>query len=69
VIIIKNEPSRYGKHGELLIDYEHMEEHAIRSHGVVSANGGKPVSRAVDHVNHPDTESGESLTYEKRETV
>ena len=42
----------------------------MRSHSVVSANAGKPMSRGVEHVSHPATESGESSTYnEKRETV
>ena len=27
----KNEPRRYGKHGEILIDYEETEEHLRRS--------------------------------------
>ena len=62
----KHEPLRYGKNGELLIDYEQTEEHAIRSHSVVSQNG-KPVSRRVEHVGTiGDTSSSEG---EKTETV
>ncbi|RFU23634.1 hypothetical protein B7463_g12704, partial [Scytalidium lignicola] len=32
VSIAKNEPLRYGKHGELLINYEETDEHAIHVH-------------------------------------
>lgn len=62
----KHEPLRYGKNGELLIDYEQTEEHAMRSHSVAS-QGGKPVSRGVEHIGHyGETSSSEG---EKRETV
>lgn len=61
----KHEPLRYGKNGELLIDYEQTEEHAIRSHSVVSQSG-KPASRGAEHVGGGETSSSEG---EKREIV
>ena len=62
----KHEPLRYGKNGELLIDYEQTEEHAIRSHSVVSQSG-KPASRGAEHVGGSgETSSSEG---EKREIV
>jgi hypothetical protein len=62
----KHEPLRYGKNGELLIDYEQTEEHAMRSHSVAS-QGGKPISRGMEHVGgNGETSSNEG---EKRETV
>jgi hypothetical protein len=64
----KHEPLRYGKHGELLIDYEQTEEHAMRSHSIASAGGAKPVSRTVENLNGA-SESAESSTYEKKESV
>jgi len=67
----KNEPQRYGKHGELLIDYEATEEHTFRSNSV-SGHGNKPVVRGVEDVNGNqgrDTESGESSVVEKGENV
>ncbi len=65
----KNEPLRYGKHGELLIDYEATEEHAVRSHSIAS-QGGKPRGKAVEDVNanvfrRGETESGDSSVLEK----
>jgi len=61
----KNEPLRYGKKGELLIDYEQTEEHALRSHGVV----GQPKAneRRVEDVN--GTREGSSTNSEKVESV
>lgn len=35
----KMEPRRYGEHGELLINYEETDEHAIRRQSVVSTKG------------------------------
>jgi len=60
----KHEPQRYGKNGELLIDYEQTEEHAIRSHSIASG-AGKPALRGAEHINNAGAESGESSTYEK----
>ncbi|KAI9802529.1 MAG: hypothetical protein M1833_001601 [Piccolia ochrophora] len=40
VKVAQNEPRRYGKNGELLINYEETEEHAIRRASAVSMNGG-----------------------------
>ncbi|CZR52958.1 probable sugar transporter [Phialocephala subalpina] len=56
----KNEPLRYGKHGELLIDYENTEEH-IRRQSVATA--GKGDARRVEDV------SGGSSMIEKRAEV
>ncbi|KAE8445462.1 hypothetical protein EG329_013352 [Mollisiaceae sp. DMI_Dod_QoI] len=53
----KTEPLRYGKHGELLIDYEHTEEHLRRQR---IATAGKSESRGVEDV------SGENSIVEKR---
>jgi hypothetical protein len=52
----RDEPLRYGKHGELLIDYEHIEH--VRRHS--AATGTKTDSRAVEDV------SGDSSMTEKR---
>jgi hypothetical protein len=63
----KNEPLRYGKHGELLIDYEATEEHAVRSNSI-AGSAYKPMVRGVDDVNRSagrDTESGDSSVTEK----
>ncbi|KAK3078663.1 hypothetical protein LTS18_006938, partial [Coniosporium uncinatum] len=50
----RDEPRRYGKNGELLINYEETEEHRRRS-SVVSAVGRerKAEVRNIDHAN-PD---------------
>ena len=66
VSIAKNEPQRYGKNGELLIDYSQTEEHAtrVRSHSIATAEG-KPVSRGVENIGVPGTESGETSINEK----
>lgn len=50
VATAKNEPLRYGKHGELLIDYEQTEEHAARSHGVAGAEP-KPTAVGIESTN------------------
>ncbi|KAI9753346.1 MAG: hypothetical protein M4579_005204 [Chaenotheca gracillima] len=44
----KNEPRRYGKNGELLVNYEETEEHAHRLASVVSSKGGHHGPRGVD---------------------
>jgi hypothetical protein len=67
----KNEPQRYGKHGELLIDYEATEEHAFRSNSV-AGHGDKPMVRGVEDVHgnqSRDTASGDSSVVEKGENV
>ena len=67
----KNEPQRYGKHGELLIDYEATEEHAFRSNSV-AGHGDKPMVRGVEDVHGNqgrDTASGDSSVVEKGENV
>ena len=63
-----NEPLRYGKHGELLIDYEATEEHTIRKRSV-AGQGGKP---EVEHLNgavrrQAEAGSGDSSVAEKSE--
>jgi hypothetical protein len=68
VSVAKNEPQRYGKNGELLIDYEQTEDHVVRSHSVVSGAGAKPSATGVENI-HAEPGSGESSTYEKKETV
>lgn len=61
----EHEPLRYGKNGELLIDYEQTEEHAARLRGAGS-QGVKPSTRYVE--SSDVTEVGETLT-ERKETV
>ena len=55
VRIAKHEPLRYGKQGELLIDYEATEEHVRRQS--VASKGGEGRSRGVEHVGHVETSS------------
>ncbi|PMD65982.1 putative MFS monosaccharide transporter [Hyaloscypha bicolor E] len=65
----ENEPLRYGKHGELLIDYEATEEHAVRSNSIAGATH-KPMVRGVEDVNRNggrEMESGDSSVLEKGE--
>ena len=38
--IAKREPRRYGKHGELLLKTEQIEDDRLRNASVVSANAG-----------------------------
>jgi hypothetical protein len=67
----KDEPLRYGKHGELLIDYEATEEHAARSHSIAGV-ADKPNVSGVENVNGTggrETESGDSSVLEKGENV
>jgi len=62
----KNEPLRYGKHGELLIDYENTEEHAVNARRASNFTGGeeKPV---IEHMggslmeSEKDEQSGEGV--------
>jgi hypothetical protein len=67
----KNEPLRYGKHGELLIDYEATEEHAFRSNSIAGVTD-KPMAKGVEDVNGSrdrgrETESGDNSVLEKGE--
>jgi len=64
VKIAREEPLRYGKNGELLIDYEHT-EHAVRTGSVAH---DKPANRGFENANEMGTESGHSSTHEKRGT-
>lgn len=63
--VARDEPRRYGKNGELLIDYENTEEHAARSGSVAH---DKPRSRGVENVNEMGGDSAESSASEKRGT-
>lgn len=63
----RDEPLRYGKNGELLIDYEQTEEHAQRVGAAEKREGTGPTSRGVENVSGQD--SGESLAGEQKETV
>ena len=68
--VAKTEPLRYGKNGELLIDYEQTEEHRRRSVASAGAGAGKASARRVEDVNRAGTGSGESSAHnEKTETV
>jgi hypothetical protein len=67
VATARNEPLRYGKHGELLIEYEQTEEHALRSRSVASGAGSKPAARGIENgVVHSEEASS---IFEKNETV
>ena len=46
----RNEPRRYGKNGELLIDYVRSEEYAIGRQSVAT-DRGKPTAKAIEDVN------------------
>lgn len=50
VQVAKDEPLRYGKNGELLIDYETSEQHRRRS-SVAEHREGKGTSRVVEDIN------------------
>ena len=52
VSVAKNEPLRFGKHGELLINYEETEEHRRRSVVSEKSHGG----RATGHMENGDGE-------------
>lgn len=45
----RNEPQRYGKNGELLIDYVETEEHAIRAQGIAGQEG-KATDNRVENI-------------------
>jgi hypothetical protein len=62
VSIARNEPRRYGKNGELLIDYIHSDEHAIVRQSVAT-DRGKPTAMAVEDVNG-EPKSIDSSTYD-----
>ena len=66
VATARNEPQRYGKNGELLIDYERTEEHAARSHSVVSGAGAKGTASGIENANKS---SEVSSNLEKGEAV
>ncbi|EHK96214.1 putative Sugar transporter STL1 [Glarea lozoyensis 74030] len=66
VKIARDEPRRYGKHGELLIEYENTDEHRRRSS--VAATD-KPHSHRVENAHQETTtNSAGSSDYEKRRT-
>lgn len=44
VSVARNEPRRYGKNGEVLINYEETDEAEVRRHSVAS-QGGRGVKR------------------------
>ena len=49
--IAKREPRRYGKHGELLLKTEQIEDTRVRNASVVSANARKPSATWDDSAN------------------
>ena len=51
VRIARDEPRRYGKKGELLINYEETEEHQRRA-SAWSGTGEKPVAAALEKRGH-----------------
>ena len=69
VATARNEPLRYGKNGELLIDYEQTEEHAVRSHSMASGAGAKPTTRGVENTNDVAKSEEASSSVEKGKTV
>ncbi|KAI9849863.1 MAG: hypothetical protein M1837_000077 [Sclerophora amabilis] len=62
VSIARSEPRRYGKKGELLINYEDTEEHAQRLQSVASSKAG---TRGVERAVHPEYNSDNSYVTEK----
>lgn len=66
VSVANNEPQRYGKNGELLIDYEQTEEHAVRTHSVASGPGAKATATGIENANKS---SEVSSSLEKGEAV
>ena len=53
VKVARDEPQRFGKHGELLINYEETEEHAIRRRSsVMSGVGAKGREARVENIEH-----------------
>lgn len=55
VKIAKEEPQRYGKNGELLIQYEETEEHRQRQASVAGSKGMEKFrGEGVEHVEHPN---------------
>lgn len=62
VSVAKNEPHRYGKNGELLIEYANTEEHAVRSRAVKE---DKAHSRGIEDI-AATGESVEGSDVEKR---
>ncbi|KAL3425835.1 sugar transporter stl1 [Phlyctema vagabunda] len=46
----KHEPLRYGKNGELLVDYLETDEHAIRTHSSAGQGATKATDRRVENV-------------------
>ncbi|KAM3074301.1 hypothetical protein ACMFMG_002887 [Clarireedia jacksonii] len=65
VRVAKNEPLRYGKHGELLVDYENTEDHLRRTGNIAGPDAKKEDGRAV-HRENVDVESGESIVEKNR---
>jgi len=68
VATARDEPLRYGKNGELLINYEHTEEHAVRSRSVASG-AAKGHSSGVENVTSAAKSEEASSNFEKDETV
>lgn len=60
VLVARNEPHRYGKNGELLINYEDTEEHLRRASYVSEKPKGKVVS------GNGDLETGKGTHVEHR---
>lgn len=56
VKVARDEPRRYGKSGELLINYEETEEHQRRASAWSNPNGKAGSVRNMEHVN-PDYET------------
>lgn len=61
----RHEPRRYGKHGELLIDYVETDEHVTRTNSV-AGRGAKSSDRRVEHA---ENGSHDSSTYEPKQEV
>ena len=55
VKVAREEPRRYGKHGELLVRYEDTEEHAIRMRRASSV-GEKGLPKRGEHIEDRDVE-------------
>lgn len=64
VSVAKHQPLRYGKNGELLIDYENTDEHIRR---VESAPDGRPIKEMVGATK--EVRSGDDIVVHKVNTI
>lgn len=56
----QHEPQRYGKHGELLINYEETVEHVARV-GSMAHDTQKPMSKGIEHADDDSSQDREKV--------